>query len=93
MPPPERTIVAKVIAQAKSLGFWATKIHGNAFTLAGTPDVLAIRDGRAYWMEVKRPGESPTRIQLHRMRELETAGCRVAVVFSASDARKFLESA
>jgi Holliday junction resolvase len=93
MPPPERTIVAKVIAVAKSLGFWVTKIHGNAFTLAGTPDVLAIRDGRAYWMEVKRPGEQPTKIQQHRMRELEAAGCRVTVVYSASDARHFLESA
>lgn len=93
MPQPERAIVVKVIAVAKSLGFWVTKIHGNAFTLAGTPDVLAIRDGKAHWMEVKCPGEQPTKIQLHRMRELEQAGCRVAVVYSPQDARRFLEAA
>lgn len=90
--PPERTIVAKVLAQCRALGFWAMKIHGNAYTMAGVPDVLAVKDGRAVWMECKRPGEQPTRIQSHRMRELAEAGCKVAVVTSASEARGFLES-
>lgn len=90
--PLEKTIVAKVMAQAKSLGWWPAKMHGNAFMLAGLPDVLVIKDGRAAWMEVKRPGEEPSKIQLHRMRELAGHGCPVAVVFSAADARHFLES-
>jgi hypothetical protein len=89
--PLEKTIVAKVMAQAKSLGWWPAKMHGNAFMLAGLPDVLVIKDGRAAWMEVKRPGEEPSKIQLHRMRELACHGCPVAVVFSAADARHFLE--
>jgi hypothetical protein len=42
-------------------------------------------------MEAKRPGESPTRIQEHRMRELSAAGCPVTVVTSAGDAIEFLE--
>ena len=67
-------------------------MHGNAFMLAGLPDVLVIKGGRAAWMEVKRPGEEPSKIQLHRMRELAGHGCPVAVVFSAADARHFLES-
>ena len=92
MPPPlEKTIVAKVMAQARSLGWWPAKMHGNAFMLAGLPDVLAIRDGRVAWMEVKRPGEKPSKIQLHRMRELTGHGCPVAVVTSAAEAKKFLE--
>jgi hypothetical protein len=92
MPQPlEKVIVAKVMAQAKSLGWWPAKMHGNAFMLAGLPDVLVIKNGRAAWMEVKRPGEHPSKIQLHRMRELEAAGCPVAVVCSAADARQFLE--
>lgn len=92
MPPLEKTIVAKVLATARGLGWWAMKIHGNAFTTAGVPDVLVVKNGRAAWMECKRPGEEPTRIQQHRMRELATAGCPVAVVRSASDARRFLET-
>ena len=55
------------------------------------PDVLAIKEGRAAFLEVKRPGQEPTRIQRHRMRELEAAGAAVAVVTSAGEARAFLE--
>lgn len=90
--PLEKTIVARVLAQCRSLGFWAMKIHGNAFTTAGVPDILAIKDGRAFWLECKRPGEDPTKVQMHRMRELFAAGCPVAVVTSAADARNFLEA-
>jgi Holliday junction resolvase len=88
--PLERTIVAKVIAAAKSLGWFAIKIHGNAFQIAGLPDVLAIKGGRAVWMECKRPGLAPSQIQVRRMAELASAGCNVAVVFSGSDATAFL---
>jgi hypothetical protein len=89
--PLEKTIVAKVIAAARQRGWWAMKTHGSAFGVVGLPDILVIREGRAAWMEAKRPGESPTRIQEHRMRELSAAGCPVTVVTSAGDAIEFLE--
>lgn len=87
----EKTIVAKVLATARSAGWWAAKLHGSAYSLAGLPDVLAIKDGRAAFIEVKVPGNRPTRIQEHRMRELAAAGAAVAVVTSAGEARAFLE--
>lgn len=90
--PLEKTIVANVMAQGRALGFWCAKFHGNAYAMSGVPDVLMIKDGRAYWLECKRPGEEPTKIQNHRMRELASAGCPVAVVTSAADARHFLEN-
>lgn len=89
--PLERVIVAKVMAAAKALGYWSMKNHGSAFSLAGVPDVLVIKDGKACWMEVKRPGEKPTPIQVARMRELASVGCPVAVVTSGDEAKKFLE--
>jgi len=89
--PLEKTIVAKVMAQGRASGFWMTKFHGNAFTMSGVPDVLAIKDGRACWLECKRPGQKPTPIQELRMKELIAAGCPVAVVTSAEEARVFLE--
>lgn len=88
----EKTIVAKVMATARSMDWWVCKLHGNAYSLAGLPDILAVKDGRAAWMECKVPGNTPTRIQSHRMRELVAAGCPVAVVTSAGEARAFLES-
>lgn len=91
-PPLEKTIVARVMEQARGLGWWAMKNHGSAYSVKGLPDVLVVKGGRAAWMEVKRPGEHPTRIQEHRMRELANHGCPVAVVHSAADARHFLEA-
>jgi Holliday junction resolvase len=90
--PLERTIVAKVMDEARRLGWWAMKNHGNAYSLKGLPDVLVIKAGRAAWMEVKRPGEDATRIQQHRIRELIRVGCPATVVCSVGDAREFLEA-
>lgn len=90
--PLERVIVAKVMATARSLGWWACKMHGSAYSMAGLPDVLCIKGGRAVWLEAKRPGEEPTKVQLHRIRELAAAGCSCAVVRSAQEARVFLEA-
>lgn len=90
--PLESTIVKKVMAQAKALGWLPLKQHGSAFSLAGIPDVLAIRDGRAAWLEVKRPGQHPTEIQIVRHRQLRDCGCPVAVVRSAAEAKEFLEA-
>jgi Holliday junction resolvase len=88
----ERTIVAKVLDEARRLGWWAMKNHGSAYSLKGLPDVLVIKGGRAAWMEVKRPGHDATRVQEHRMRELAKVGCPVTVVRSVGDAREFLEA-
>lgn len=90
--PLEKTIVAKIKQLAEGLGWWVTKMHGNQFMAKGLPDLLLIKNGRAAWIEVKRPGNDPTRIQEHRMRELATAGCPVTVACSAADARHFLEN-
>jgi hypothetical protein len=79
------------MAEARRLGFFVIKIHGNQYQMAGIPDVLCIRDGRAHWIEFKRPGEEPTRLQVHRMRQLEGVGCRTTVACSVSDVRTFLE--
>lgn len=88
----EKTLVANVIAEAKRRGWWAMKNHGGPYSVKGLPDILVVRGGRAAWMEAKRPGEHPTRIQEHRMRELARAGCPVAVVRSVGDAKEFLEA-
>jgi hypothetical protein len=90
--PLERTIVASAIAAAKKRGWVAYKIHGNVYQVSGLPDILCIKDGRAAWMEAKRPGNKPTPVQVRRMQELERAGCSVAVIHSGKEAVDFLES-
>lgn len=89
--PLEKVIVGRVMDEARRLGYLVYKMHGGPYSVRGIPDVLAIKDGVACWMEAKRPGEEPTKIQVARMRELREAGCRTAVVTSAGEARDFLE--
>jgi hypothetical protein len=90
--PLEKAIVERVMCAAKRLGWMPLKMHGNAYVMKGLPDVLVLKSGKAAWMEVKRPGHEPTRIQTHRMRELIAAGCPCAVVHSVGDAQEFLEA-
>jgi Holliday junction resolvase len=90
--PTEKSIVAKGMAVARGLGFYAVKLHGSAYSLAGIPDVLCLRDGKAYFIEFKRPGEEPTKIQQHRIRELIAHGCPTTVCRSPGDVREFLEA-
>jgi len=91
-PPLEKTIVANGMAAAKAMGWLVVKIHGGPYQLSGLPDVVAFKQGHAAWAEFKRPGEQPTKIQSHRLRELALAGCSCTVVRSVGEYRDFLAS-
>jgi len=59
--------------------------------MAGVPDLLCIKDGRAVFMEVKQPGKKPTELQKQRMHEIRTVGGAVAeVVTSKAEAERIL---
>lgn len=87
----ESKIVGRVMDYSRSLGWWTTKIHGNAFQTVGIPDVLCIRGGKVVWIECKKPGQQPTKIQAHRMRELVAAGCVCVVATCVGEVREVLE--
>lgn len=87
---PESRIVKAVMDECRKQGWWCMKLHGGAFSLAGMPDVMAIKDGRVVFLEVKQPGKRPTPVQVRRMEELEGHGCPCAVVTSRLEAREFL---
>lgn len=54
---------------------------------AGVPDRMVILPGgRVGFIELKRPGEEPRKLQRVRQAELEKLGCYVAVVDSAERA-------
>ena len=88
--PLEKVIVARILDEGRRLGFFAVKIHGGPFMLRGLPDCLFLKGGRAAWIEAKRPGEQPTKVQVARMSELRAAGCVVGVATSAGEARAIL---
>lgn len=74
----ERTITDGIMGLAKERGIWVMKIHGGPYQKSGIPDCLFIKHGEARFIEVKRPGEKPSKLQEVRMNEIRTIGGAVA---------------
>ena len=83
--PKEATIVAAIVRELRRGGYWVTKLHGGPTQQAGLPDLLAVKLGRAFFIEVKRPGEAPTPLQWHTLRQLRAAGAVAIVATSAAN--------
>lgn len=87
----ERDIVAAIVRSAKKQGWWTMKIHGGPYQPAGIPDLLLVKNGQAFFLEVKQPGKHPTPIQVRRMQEIETqAGAKCYVVTGVDEANEFM---
>jgi hypothetical protein len=71
----ETTITNKILRYINNLpGCKAEKRHGSQYSEVGAPDISVCCNGTRIEIEVKRPGEKPTPIQLIRLREWREAG-------------------
>lgn len=87
----ERVIVKAILAYLNGLpGCIARKRWGGGMGVAGDPDVDACVRGRSVQLEVKRPGEKPTALQVKRLGEWKQAGAVAAVVTSVAEVRELL---
>ncbi len=59
---------------------------------AGVPDLVLIRDGHAFALELKAPGGRVSPAQTEMQQELERAGATVATAFGLDAALEQLES-
>lgn len=57
----------------------------------GHSDLVAYKNGKVYFLEVKVKPNKPTSAQLEFLEVMITKGCRGAVVYSVEDAIKLLE--
>ena len=88
----ERALVKAILAYLNSLpDCLARKRWGGGMGVAGDPDIDACIRGRSVQLEVKRPGERPTPLQLKRLAEWQQAGALVGVVTSVAETRALLE--
>ena len=88
----ERAIVKAILAYLCSLpGCLARKRWGGGMGVAGDPDIDACICGRSVQLEVKRPGERPTPLQVKRLEEWRQAGALVGVVTSVAEVRTLFE--
>lgn len=76
----EREITTDVLKALREAGAWAEKVHGGPMQSRGLPDIFAVYKGQAYGIEVKRPGEKATQIQLYVLGRMELAGAKTGVV-------------
>ena len=93
--PLERAIVKSILGYLnKQPGWKAKKIHGNAYS-AAWPDILAIHQGQAYFLEVKRPEPYGTPVTPRQQAELEAweaVGAVTAVVRSVDEVKEIIKN-
>jgi len=89
--PLEKTITNNIIRYLNSLpACYARKIHSSRYA-SGFPDIVCVKGGRTYWLEVKRPGGKPTKLQEVELGKWQEAGATVAVVHSLDEAKHVIE--
>lgn len=92
----ESAIVRKIVQKLSGYCL-IRKRHGTVFAVRGDPDLYGVLPlthpvwpGRHFELEVKRPGERPTPLQITRLSEWEKAGALVGVVTSVEEAMTVL---
>ena len=88
----EKTIVKAILARLNAMpNCRAKKHHGDMYGSAEL-DVYGCISGRAFFLEVKRPGGKPTKRQDAIIREWESAGAMAGCVSSADEAEALVTS-
>ncbi len=87
----EGAIVKAILRYLNSLPCClARKRWGGGMGVAGEPDIDACLSGRSVQLEVKRPGEKATPLQLKRLEQWRQAGALTAVVTSVEEVKILL---
>lgn len=87
----ESDIVSRIMKHLKSCGGVVYNNHGSAYGRRGRPDLEFHMNGQTLFIEAKKPGELPTRIQVEEHRKLRRAGMPVVVATSVADVEIALE--
>jgi Holliday junction resolvase len=59
----------------------------------GIPDLMALRNGRTIFIEVKQPGKKPSDLQQYRIEKLHKQGFEAICATSLQDVESFFSSA
>lgn len=87
----EKDIQKKILAQLRAAGWRAHKVSDRF--IAGLPDIHALKAGRPLYLEVKRPGEKPTALQLRTIADITQHGAVASVVCSVDEALRMADVA
>lgn len=70
----EQQIQSKLINQLRIGGYFVIKLVTT--NINGIPDMLAIKNGKIMFVEVKQKGQKPRKLQLYWLRKLKEYGCQ-----------------
>lgn len=92
---PETEITKEAITWLKSQpATYARKLHtGGMSGERGHPDIDGCTHGRALKIEMKRPGEKPTKIQMVRLLQWRESGALVGWATSVEEVRAIFANA
>jgi len=82
----EADLQRKIQKAIREAGGKVIKIHGNAYSVAGTPDLIGVLNGRSFAIEVKLPGKEATAKQTAELAAWAAQGWATGVVRSVRDA-------
>jgi len=88
----EKDIQKKIIRHLKNTGWFVRKLHQGKYSGAGMPDIHALKDGIPIYVEVKRPGKKPTKLQAAILEDLEMHGGKVTWTTSLENFKEWLKN-
>ena len=100
----QKALADHLRARAAAGTYWFHPANGGARTAiegailkacgvrAGTPDLILIKDGKTFGLELKAPGGRVSPAQAHAHQEMKTAGAEVAVAVGIDNALAQLEA-
>lgn len=74
----ESAIQAAIIGRYERNGYSVVKI--GLCNKQGFPDLMALKEGKVLFIEVKRPGQKPRPLQEYRHKELREQGFEVLIL-------------
>lgn len=80
----EKIYETKIKRYIESVGGYQYKAMGNAYTVSGTPDILACVNGYFIAIEVKAPNGKPTELQLNKIAKIRKAGGLAYVAYPSA---------
>ncbi len=85
----EAKIEKKIVAYCRERRLYTRKFSSPAHR--GVPDRIICGRGRVVFLEIKRPGNEPTRIQLYELKLLREAGMTAQWVDSFEGAKGLID--
>ena len=80
----EQQIQSKKIKDLEANGYYVIKLIRT--NKNGIPDLLAIpKDSDAIFIEVKKPGNKPSKLQEYRMKELNNHGIKTEIYYGEGE--------